>query len=45
MKKRVKKIQLEPVKLRAVWVIQPTTRVKPSAKVYTRKGRKPDPKD
>lgn len=45
MKKRTRKIELSPVKLRAVWVIQPTTRVKPSAKVYTRKGAKPDPQD
>ena len=40
MKKRVKKIQLDPVKLRAVWTIKPITRVKPSAKVYSRKSKR-----
>ncbi len=40
MKKRVKKIQLDPVKLRAVWTIKPITRVKPSAKIYSRKSNR-----
>ena len=40
MKKRVKKIELSPVRLRAVWAIKPVTRVKESKKRYSRKGQR-----
>lgn len=42
MKKRVRKIELSPVKVRATWAIKPVTRIKESKKRYSRKGRKPE---
>jgi hypothetical protein len=41
MRKRVKKVQLKPVKFREIWEIKPVTRIKPSSKVYNRKRSRP----